>query len=644
MKKVVLVFVLFLCLYTVRSQVLIIGQNKLNNTNLDNTTIVVKDKESGVITYSFNTRKKSEFELDLDFGRVYHVFLQNPKCPVMYFEVIANTVPKDKYDYTMSFALEVPFVNKNDPDIDTTVFKDPFYKIMFDGGNKMRDDEGYNYKFARSIIKKKNKVVEDTSKVVNTTPSTFTGKLYLLPGSGTQISIKNRVIYVLDKNGKILHTVKTNRNGAFVLTQIIPSDIHKLRFETEDSELNSNFVLYTSKGGTVSMCKAAGTACEWNLTSTEVDNLIDNNYTSNIGGKLISSSPKEKRFFASENVYLFNSFNTVIKQTKTNLIGSFVFEDIEPNKTYLVGVDKDRLKPGEKIDMLGKEDNYIATLDSNVAGKNATRLSSTYNKKFNDMSVGDEEMKMDIKATIFGDNVNHPIGKLKVVLLNDNYQVIDSAITDNLGTFKFKYLPFLKRFYLSAENTDNILDVFKNILIYSSENNLIKILTHQKGTKFTYNPVDAELLRLRDVEIEDPWMDLIETKPKDGAQKRMAPAAPQKSIVENILFETNQYNVTPAAKEVLDKIILVLNTNKHLRIQIEAHTDSEGSEASNMKLSEMRAKTVSEYIVRAGIDKKRLSAKGYGESKLLNQCKDNVPCSDLEHAQNRRIEFKILGE
>ncbi len=109
MKKAVLVFVLFLCLYTVRAQVLIIGQNKLNNTNLDNTTIVVKDKESGVITYSFNTRKKSEFELDLDFGRVYHVFLQNPKCPVMYFEVIANTVPKDKYDYTMSFALELDF-------------------------------------------------------------------------------------------------------------------------------------------------------------------------------------------------------------------------------------------------------------------------------------------------------------------------------------------------------------------------------------------------------------------------------------------------------------------------------------------------------------------------------------------------------
>ena len=643
MKRALFLSILF-CLFTsLRAQVLIIGQNKLNNVNLDNTIIVVKDKQTGVITHSLNTRKKSEFELDLEFGKIYHVYLQNAKCPVMYFEVIANTVPQDKYDYTMSFALEVPFVNKNDPDVDTTVFKDPFYRIQYDGGKKMKDDEAYNYKFAKSIIKKKVKT-EDSVKVIKQIPTTFAGRLYLVSATGAQISVKNRVIYVMDEKGKILHTVKTNRNGAFVLTQIIPSEIHKLRFETEDTELNSNFVLYTAKGGTVSMCKGGGKACDWNLSSSEVENLTDNNFTSNIGGKLISSSPKEKKFFSNETVYLMNSYNTVIKQTKTNLMGSFVFDEIEPDKSYLIGIDRDKLKPGEKIDMLGKEDNFIATLDSNVAGRNTTRLTSSYNKKFNDMSVGEEEMKMDIKATIFGDNVNHPIGKLKVLLLNDNYQVIDSALTDNLGTFKFKYLPFLKRFYLSAENTDNILDVFKNILIYSSENNLIKILTHQKGTKFTYNPVSAELSRLRDVEMEDPWMDLIVAKPKEGSQKRMPAEAPKKSIIENILFETNKYNITPEAREVLDKIILVLNTNKNLKIQIEAHTDSEGSDASNMKLSEMRAKTVSAYIVDAGIDKKRISAKGFGESRLLNNCKDGVPCSEMEHAQNRRIEFKILGE
>jgi outer membrane protein OmpA-like peptidoglycan-associated protein len=283
----------------------------------------------------------------------------------------------------------------------------------------------------------------------------------------------------------------------------------------------------------------------------------------------------------------------------------------------------------------------VATLDSVASGRNSVRINSTYNKRFTEVTIGDNEMKMDVKATIFGDNVNTPIGKLKIILLNDNYEVIDSAITDNFGTFKFKYLPFLKRFYLSAENSENILDVFKNILIYSSDDNLIKIMTHQKGTKFNYKPVNAEMSRLRDIELDDPWLQLIDEKETENVGKPHENSAP-KSIVENILFETNKYEITPQAQEILDKIILVLNTNKQLRIEIGAHTDSKGSNAANMKLSELRASTVQAYIVKTGIAPARIVSRGYGETKLVNNCGDGRPCSEFEHAQNRRIEFKIL--
>ena len=94
----------------------------------------------------------------------------------------------------------------------------------------------------------------------------------------------------------------------------------------------------------------------------------------------------------------------------------------------------------------------------------------------------------------------------------------------------------------------------------------------------------------------------------------------------------------------MDKIILVLNTNKQLKIGIEAHTDSKGSNEANMSLSDMRAKTVSNYITNAGIEPKRVKAKGFGETKLLNQCSDGKDCSEAEHAKNRRIEFKISEE
>jgi outer membrane protein OmpA-like peptidoglycan-associated protein len=380
-----------------------------------------------------------------------------------------------------------------------------------------------------------------------------------------------------------------------------------------------------------------------------MDKLLDNNFGTNIGGKLIYSNPREKKFFANKTVYLCNRLNTVVKKTQTNLFGTFVFEDIKPDNMYFIGVDRSEISSGTKIDLLNKEDRYVTSLDSLIAGRMSFRLLTAPNKAFNDISIAENEMKMDVKATIFGDNVNNPIGKLKILLLNDRYEVIDSAVTDNFGTFKFKYLPFLKRFYLSADNTDNVLDVFKNILIYSSDANLIKIMTHQKGNKFNYNPVSAELNRLRDIEMEDPWLQLVGPDLGSPSEKESLKSDlvineknGPKLIVENILFEANNSKITPQAREVLDKVVLVLARNQALCIEVGAHTDSKGLAATNLKLSDERAKVVRQYIVNAGIKSERISARGYGESKLLNQCDDQHDCTEKEHAQNRRIEFKIL--
>lgn len=643
MRKIYL-FLLSVCFgFSSQGQITLIGHTMINNSPVTHINILVKEGDK--VLKSLNTQSKSEFKLQLDFGKVYKIYFQHPKCVVMHLEVLANTVPPEKYDFLMGYELNIPFVYKTDEDIDTTVFSKPFHKVIFNGGKKMVDDTSYNNAFARTVIKKPVKTpepVKDTARTetkVQETPVILAGKVFL--NGDSKLPVKNRYILLLDKNGKVIKSTYTNRFGAFYFPSIMASEAGMIKMdETEPGNL---FTLASSKNMTVTSAMPSNGVCEWRLHPDETTRLTDNNFTTNIGGKLVSSSSKEKKFFARKDVYLSNRYNTIIKKTTTNLIGTFVFEDIKPDNNYYIGVDKTDIGLGEKIDLLSKEDNYIATLDSMVAGKQSMKINSTYNKVFNDVSVDEEEMKMDVKATIFGDNVNNPIGKLKIVLLNDNYEVIDSAVTDNFGTFKFKYLPFLKRFYLSAENTDNILDVFKNILIYSSDDNLIKIMTHQKGTKFQYKPVNAELSRLRDLELEDPWLELIDSKPPVTSEKRNL-TAPSKSIVENILFETNKYDITPQAKEILDKIILVLNTNKQLKIEVGAHTDSKGSDVANLRLSQLRAKTVQDYITRSGIDVKRIISKGYGESKLVNACKDNQPCSEIEHAQNRRIEFKILGE
>lgn len=82
-------------------------------------------------------------------------------------------------------------------------------------------------------------------------------------------------------------------------------------------------------------------------------------------------------------------------------------------------------------------------------------------------------------------------------------------------------------------------------------------------------------------------------------------------------------------------------SNDKFNIELSAHSDSKGSDAYNLKLSEQRANSAKNYIISKGISAARITAKGYGESKLLNNCGNNVVCSEDEHAVNRRLEFKL---
>jgi len=76
-------------------------------------------------------------------------------------------------------------------------------------------------------------------------------------------------------------------------------------------------------------------------------------------------------------------------------------------------------------------------------------------------------------------------------------------------------------------------------------------------------------------------------------------------------------------------------------IELSSHTDSKASDEFNLALSKKRAQFAVDYIIHGGIEKKRLKAVGYGETKLLNRCANGVECFDEEHGINRRTEFKI---
>jgi len=118
--------------------------------------------------------------------------------------------------------------------------------------------------------------------------------------------------------------------------------------------------------------------------------------------------------------------------------------------------------------------------------------------------------------------------------------------------------------------------------------------------------------------------------------------------IENIYFDFDKSNIRPDAAKELDKLVVFLKENPGISVEMSSHTDCRGSEDYNYKLSERRAKSSVGYVISKGIDPKRISSKGYGESRLINNCpcdKDftKSKCTEKEHQLNRRTEFVIKG-
>lgn len=115
----------------------------------------------------------------------------------------------------------------------------------------------------------------------------------------------------------------------------------------------------------------------------------------------------------------------------------------------------------------------------------------------------------------------------------------------------------------------------------------------------------------------------------------------EKFKLENIFYDLNKSTLREESMASLDKLADFILKND-LRIELSAHTDSRGSTTYNQKLSQARAQSCVDYLLKKGVKSVNIRAKGYGESQLVNKCKDGVTCAEELHQENRRTEVKIL--
>lgn len=351
------------------------------------------------------------------------------------------------------------------------------------------------------------------------------------------------------------------------------------------------------------------------------------------GGSLLLG--EDRAPMGNVEVKLVNTKDGTEIKVNANVYGSFLFSSIPPSENYMLSIEvTDPKMRGQKVFLVNRSNQPIAGLDSVNDFKYMINQSEI--GKFQLMKVENKNLRMDLSGKLaVDDGKRTPLKNIDVALINRNEKVVQMTSTDANGKYAFTYLAVDTGLYISLNQKDltSIPKESTILMIDEKENVVAKSKVTSPIFHFTYLP--AEEHSLAKIYIEDTW---VQVTNMGATGKKMLDTL---KLIENIYFDYGKAEIGSEAKATLNKAIIAMKNNLNLSIEINAHTDSRGDALYNLTLSDKRANAAKEYLVSQGINAKRLTAKGFGENKLLNKCKDGVDCTEEEHAQNRRMEFKF---
>lgn len=221
------------------------------------------------------------------------------------------------------------------------------------------------------------------------------------------------------------------------------------------------------------------------------------------------------------------------------------------------------------------------------------------------------EIKLIVEGTVQDIKTEEIIPNSTVILLDEDGNEIDRQIVGDDAYFKFEVDPE-KEYIIRVEKEK-----------YTSDEQ--RFTTPNKNQELL-----MELLIEKDEQQIEPCDDLAKVLD-----------------IPIIYFDFDKFNIRYDAEVELQKVLAVLNKYPTMKIDIRSHTDCRATMSYNERLSENRAQSTRQYLIDKGIVADRLTAKGYGESQLVNDCgcepTNESSCSEAEHQLNRRSEFIITS-
>ncbi|MCC9063154.1 OmpA family protein [Flavobacterium piscisymbiosum] len=221
---------------------------------------------------------------------------------------------------------------------------------------------------------------------------------------------------------------------------------------------------------------------------------------------------------------------------------------------------------------------------------------------------------------------NQVLANVTLVLFDEARQNAKQVVTDENGNYTFSKVKCGKNYFIKTSKSDYEIKEVPLSIKKENGKTILPISIEKKAV-----PLVAKTIMIKTVSIKSVKMKPI-TVGTDLAKTLNIPMN---------FFDLGKATIRKSSEPQLQKIVDVLKQYPTLTMDIRSHTDSRQSDSSNMILSEKRAQSTKDWLVKKGIDEKRLTAKGFGETQLVNKCADGVKCSEAEHQQNRRSEFIV---
>ncbi len=264
---------------------------------------------------------------------------------------------------------------------------------------------------------------------------------------------------------------------------------------------------------------------------------------------------------------------------------------------------------GEPVNSNFDDFGFIIDTNSNIGFFSSNRENDNLGYddiyRFTETIPMPKELQQSLMGVVVDSSTQLPIEGVKLALFDVNYVKLSEVFSDKEGKFDFGAVDFGNKFRIIQEQKD-FVTLESIIITKESDTKDIKMVMTPKLQPFH---VGEDLRKTLGIDI--------------------------------IYFDLDKANIRKDAEVELAKILEVMKQYPTMEIDVRSHTDSRQTANYNLVLSDKRVKSTIKWLIQNGIDTNRLTGRGYGESQLLNECSDEIPCTEAAHQANRRSEFII---